>query len=131
LADGSVDLVSMASSFHWADFDTACDEFHRILRSGGVFVALWNPRLIEVNSYSRPHTAIETTCLTRAWAASTQIGILVLLQTASIRTTTNLGYEKPAPDESARISRAAHGREAHAGGTPAVVRDFESQNTIV
>jgi SAM-dependent methyltransferase len=49
LPDASVDLVTMASSFHWADFDKACAEFHRILRPGGVFVALWNPRLIEVN----------------------------------------------------------------------------------
>ena len=49
LPDRSADLVTMASSFHWADFDKACDEFHRILRPGGVFVALWNPRLIEVN----------------------------------------------------------------------------------
>jgi len=49
LPDGSADLVSMASSLHWADFDKACDEFHRILRPGGVFVALWNPRFIEAN----------------------------------------------------------------------------------
>jgi len=49
LPGGSADLVSMASSFHWADFDQACDEFHRILRPGGVFVALWNPRFIEAN----------------------------------------------------------------------------------
>ena len=49
LPDRSVDLVSMASSLHWADFDQACEEFHRILRPGGVFVALWNPRLIEAN----------------------------------------------------------------------------------
>jgi ubiquinone/menaquinone biosynthesis C-methylase UbiE len=49
LADGSADLVSMASSLHWADFDKACDEFERVLRSGGVFVALWNPRLVEEN----------------------------------------------------------------------------------
>jgi ubiquinone/menaquinone biosynthesis C-methylase UbiE len=49
LPDGSADLVSMASSLHWADFDKACDEFHRILRPAGVFVALWNPRLIEAN----------------------------------------------------------------------------------
>ena len=46
---GSADLVSMASSFHWADFDKACEEFHRILRPNGVFVALWNPRFIEAN----------------------------------------------------------------------------------
>ena len=49
LEDGSADLVSMASSLHWADFDKACDEFHRILRPGGAFVALWNPRFIEAN----------------------------------------------------------------------------------
>lgn len=49
LPDASADLVSMASSFHWADFDKACDEFHRILRPSGVFVALWNPRFIEAN----------------------------------------------------------------------------------
>jgi ubiquinone/menaquinone biosynthesis C-methylase UbiE len=49
LLDRSADLVTMASALHWADFDKACDEFHRILRPGGLFVALWNPRLIEVN----------------------------------------------------------------------------------
>jgi ubiquinone/menaquinone biosynthesis C-methylase UbiE len=49
LPDASADLVSMASSFHWADFEKACDEFYRILRPGGVFVALWNPRFVEGN----------------------------------------------------------------------------------
>lgn len=49
LADASADWLSMASSFHWADFDTATKEFHRVLRVGGRFTALWNPRLIEVN----------------------------------------------------------------------------------
>ena len=49
LPDDSADWVTMASSFHWADFDAATAEFHRILRSGGRFSALWNPRLIEVN----------------------------------------------------------------------------------
>jgi len=49
LAAQSVDLVSMASSFHWADFDKACEEFHRVLRPEGIFVALWNPRFIEAN----------------------------------------------------------------------------------
>jgi SAM-dependent methyltransferase len=49
LPDASADLVSMASSLHWADFDKACGEFHRILRPGGVFTALWNPRCIEAN----------------------------------------------------------------------------------
>jgi ubiquinone/menaquinone biosynthesis C-methylase UbiE len=49
LPNESADLVTMASSLHWADFDQACDEFHRILRPDGLFVALWNPRLIETN----------------------------------------------------------------------------------
>jgi SAM-dependent methyltransferase len=45
----SCDLVTMASSFHWADFDKACSEFQRILRPSGRFAAVWNPRLIELN----------------------------------------------------------------------------------
>lgn len=49
LPDGCAHWVSMASSFHWADFDSAVAEFHRILRPGGRFTALWNPRLIEIN----------------------------------------------------------------------------------
>ena len=49
LPDASCDWLSMASSFHWADFAKATSEFHRVLRPGGRFTALWNPRLIEVN----------------------------------------------------------------------------------
>jgi ubiquinone/menaquinone biosynthesis C-methylase UbiE len=49
LENSSCDWISMASSFHWADFDAATREFHRILREGGLFTAVWNPRLIEVN----------------------------------------------------------------------------------
>lgn len=49
LPDNSVDLVSMASSFHWVNFDEGLKEFHRILRPQGSFVALWNTRVIEYN----------------------------------------------------------------------------------
>lgn len=45
----SYDWLSMASSFHWPDFDRATQEFHRVLRPRGRFTALWNPRLIEIN----------------------------------------------------------------------------------
>ena len=43
------DWLSMASSFHWADFDKATREIHRVLRPSGRFTALWNPRLIDDN----------------------------------------------------------------------------------
>lgn len=49
LPDESADWVTMASSFHWADFDSATAEFHRVLRKEGRFTALWNPRLVEAN----------------------------------------------------------------------------------
>lgn len=49
LPDASCDWLSMASSFHWTNFETTIREFHRVLRPGGRFTALWNPRLIEVN----------------------------------------------------------------------------------
>lgn len=49
LPDNCADLVTMASSFHWADFDKATKEFHRLLKKDGHFCMLWNPRLIEVS----------------------------------------------------------------------------------
>ena len=49
LESESCDLVTMASSFHWANFDVATKEFNRILKSNGVFCALWNPRYIDKN----------------------------------------------------------------------------------
>jgi SAM-dependent methyltransferase len=47
LPSASADLLSMASSFHWVDFDRGTREFHRVLRPGGRFVALWNPRYLD------------------------------------------------------------------------------------
>ncbi len=49
LPDACCDWLTMASSFHWANFDLATREFHRVLRPGGRFTCVWNPRLIEVN----------------------------------------------------------------------------------
>ena len=49
LRGSSCDLVTAASSFHWMDYERTTDEIKRILRPGGRFVALWNPRLIEAS----------------------------------------------------------------------------------
>lgn len=49
LPAASCDMVCMASSFHWPDFDAAVKEFHRILKPGGLFMALWNTRRFEAN----------------------------------------------------------------------------------
>jgi ubiquinone/menaquinone biosynthesis C-methylase UbiE len=49
LPPSSCDWLTMASSFHWANFNEATKEFYRVLKPGGRFSALWNPRLIEVN----------------------------------------------------------------------------------
>lgn len=47
LADDSIDLLTMASSFHWVNFNKGVEEFSRVLRKGGVFAAIWNPRIID------------------------------------------------------------------------------------
>jgi len=56
LANQSVDWVTMASSFHWADTPKALAEFHRILKPGGHLTVLWNPRNIDGNEF---HEGIE------------------------------------------------------------------------
>lgn len=42
-------MVTMASSFHWPDFDESVNEFCRILLPKGLFMALWNTRRYESN----------------------------------------------------------------------------------
>jgi ubiquinone/menaquinone biosynthesis C-methylase UbiE len=53
----SVNWVLMGSSFHWTDAPRALGEFHRILKPGGSFTALWNPRDLE---RSELHMRIES-----------------------------------------------------------------------
>lgn len=41
LASKSVDLIFVAQSFHWFDFDKTKAEFHRILKSNGAIAICW------------------------------------------------------------------------------------------
>ena len=50
LADNSINWVIMASSFHWTDKENTLKEFYRILKPGGFFTAMWNPRNIGKSS---------------------------------------------------------------------------------
>jgi len=56
LPDKTFDMVSMASSFHWPETNSALNEFNRILTKNGIFVALWNPRITEL---SKTETTID------------------------------------------------------------------------
>ena len=49
LKNESIDWVTMASSFHWVNFNKTVREFHRLLKPNGYFSVLWNPRIIEDN----------------------------------------------------------------------------------
>jgi ubiquinone/menaquinone biosynthesis C-methylase UbiE len=62
LADASADWLSMASSFHWAKFDTATKEFHRVLRAGGAF-----DRIVE--SQADRGSGITETLTEQLWAS--------------------------------------------------------------
>ena len=76
LPDGSADLLSIASAFHWVDFDLGTKEIARVLRPGGRFVALWNPRLVESNPLTSEIEAFLTElCPTMTRVSSGRSGI--------------------------------------------------------
>lgn len=47
LPANSVDWLLMGSSFHWVEREAGLNEFYRVLKPGGFFTALWNPRDID------------------------------------------------------------------------------------
>lgn len=47
LEPASVDWVTVGSAFHWMDLAKTLNEFQRILKPGGYFTAIWNPRNIK------------------------------------------------------------------------------------
>jgi ubiquinone/menaquinone biosynthesis C-methylase UbiE len=49
LESNTYNWVLMGSSFHWTDPKISLKEFRRILKPGGFFTAIWNPRDLERN----------------------------------------------------------------------------------
>jgi ubiquinone/menaquinone biosynthesis C-methylase UbiE len=56
LPGGSVNWLTMASSFHWTVPEKSLPEFYRVLQSGGFFTIMWNTRNIQASAL---HTEIE------------------------------------------------------------------------
>lgn len=78
LPSRSVDWILMGSSFHWADAPVALREFRRVLRPGGCFTAIWNPRDLELSPTDRAVEAIirnELPALKRVSSGGSQEGI--------------------------------------------------------
>jgi SAM-dependent methyltransferase len=62
LPDASVDLIVAGQAFHWFDPRRARDEFLRILKPAGGWVALiWNSRKIETNPFLAAYNQLLTT----------------------------------------------------------------------
>lgn len=53
LPDNCANWVFMASSFHWTKPEHSLKEFYRILKPGGYFTAIWNPRNLESSELHR------------------------------------------------------------------------------
>ena len=51
LPDASVDTVVAAQAFHWFDAEKTRPEFHRILKSGGYIVLIWNERQLDTTPF--------------------------------------------------------------------------------
>ena len=54
----SVDFVAAGQAFHWFQMPAARDEFHRILKSGGRILVIWNERLLDETAFLREYEAL-------------------------------------------------------------------------
>lgn len=51
LPDGSVEAVTVAQALHWFDLEKTRAEFQRILKPGGMAIAVWNARLFDTSPF--------------------------------------------------------------------------------
>jgi SAM-dependent methyltransferase len=58
LPSDSVDFVVTGQAFHWFEPIATREEFHRILRSGGRVIVIWNERLLHDSAFLRDYEAL-------------------------------------------------------------------------
>jgi SAM-dependent methyltransferase len=58
LPSDSVDFIAAGQAFHWFQMPAAREEFHRILKSGGRVVIIWNERLLDETVFLREYEAL-------------------------------------------------------------------------
>lgn len=58
LREGSVDLITAATAFHWFDLEKAKLEFQRILKPSGFAVLLWNVRSDHADPFHKDYEAL-------------------------------------------------------------------------
>jgi SAM-dependent methyltransferase len=55
LPSNSVDFVAAGQAFHWFQMPAAREEFHRILKSEGRVLVIWNERLLDETPFLRQY----------------------------------------------------------------------------
>jgi SAM-dependent methyltransferase len=58
LPSDSVDFVAAGQAFHWFQMPAARNEFHRILKSDGRVLVIWNERLLDETAFLREYEAL-------------------------------------------------------------------------
>lgn len=58
LPSDSVDFVAAGQAFHWFQMPAAREEFHRILKSEGRVLVIWNERLLDETPFLREYEAL-------------------------------------------------------------------------
>jgi SAM-dependent methyltransferase len=58
LPSHSVDFVAAGQAFHWFQMPAARNEFHRILKSEGRVLVIWNERLLDETAFLREYEAL-------------------------------------------------------------------------
>ena len=86
-ADGSFDVVTVATAFHWFDADRALPEIARVLRTGGRLGLVWNTRAV-TEPWTRDFDELLRSAQPAALAGDWGVGSVRSLDTSALFTAT-------------------------------------------